>query len=97
MNLIKNAQYVCTDSFHGCAFSLIFERQLYAFYKTNHGSKMSVNDRLDTMLGWAGLKDRIITNPAEKRILPEIDYSIANINIEKEREMSIQYLKQSLR
>lgn len=97
VNLIKNAQYVCTDSFHGCAFSLIFERQLYAFYKTNPGSKMSVNDRLDTMLGWAGLKDRIITNPAEKRILPEIDYSIANINIEKEREMSIQYLKQSLR
>ena len=97
VNLIKNAQYVCSDSFHGCAFSLIFERQLYAFYKTNPGSKMSVNDRLDTMLGWAGLKDRIITNPAEKRILPEIDYSIANINIEKEREMSIQYLKQSLR
>ncbi len=97
VNLIKNAQYVCTDSFHGCAFSLIFEKQLYAFYKTNPGSKMSVNDRLDTMLGWAGLKDRIIANPSEKRILPEIDYSIINKNIEKEREMSMQYLKQSLR
>lgn len=97
VNLIKNAQYVCTDSFHGCAFSLIFEKQLYAFYKTNPGSKMSVNDRLDTMLGWAGLKERIIADPSVKRILPEIDYSIANNNIEKERELSMRYLKQSLR
>ena len=96
VNLIKNAQYVCTDSFHGCAFSLIFEKQLYAFYKTNPGSKMSVNDRLDTMLGWAGLKDRIIVNPLEKRILPQIDYSIVNNKIAKTREMSMQYLTQSL-
>lgn len=97
VNLIKNAQYVCTDSFHGCAFSLIFERQLYAFYKTNPGSKMSVNDRLDTMLGWAGLKDRIISNPTEKRILQQIDYQIVNENIEKVRRMSMQYLTESLK
>ena len=28
VRLISKAEYVCTDSFHGCAFSLIFQRQL---------------------------------------------------------------------
>lgn len=98
IHLISKASYVCTDSFHGCAFSLIFERELYAFYKTKPNTKMSVNDRLDTMLGWAGLSNRIIANPGgEKKLLEPIDYSVADKNIEKIRTMSMNYLKDSLR
>lgn len=96
VNLIKNASYVCTDSFHGCAFSLIFEKQLYAFYKTKQGSKMSVNDRLNTMLGWAGLSNRIIADPSIQKELPLIDYGVVNQNVDKMRNMSMQFLKNSI-
>lgn len=99
VSLIRGAQYVCTDSFHGCAFSLIFEKQFYAFYKSEQGSKMSVNSRLDSMLGWAGVNNRIIKSSSDinDRMLEPIDYHEVNKRIEEKKSMSILYLKESLK
>lgn len=99
VNLIKGAQYVCTDSFHGCAFSLIFEKQFYAFYKSAQGSKMSVNSRLDSMLGWAGVTNRIVKGPTKitDNIFTPLDYNIINKRIEEKRSMSMSFLKESLK
>ncbi len=100
VKLISKAQYVCTDSFHGCAFSLIFHRQLYAFYKSSQKSKMSVNSRLDSMLGWAGITDRIIKEPVsviDNKLLTPIDYDKVSKRLEEKREMSLKFLKESLK
>jgi len=98
VNLISHAKYVCTDSFHGCAFSLLFQKELFAFYKSSTNSKMSVNDRLDSMLGWAGVKNRIIKENVEitDSLLEPIDYEEVEKRIEEKREMSMQYLRKSL-
>ena len=99
VNLIRGAQYVCTDSFHGCAFSLIFEKQFFAFYKSVQGSKMSVNSRLDSMLGWAGVTNRIIKssiNISEDVIMP-IDYKAVNRRMQEKKAMSMIYLKEALK
>lgn len=98
VNLISKAQYVCTDSFHGCAFSLVFEKQFYAFYKSAQGSKMSVNSRLDSMLGWAGVTNRIIKGDIEltDSLLSPIDYKKVRKKLEDKRKMSITFLKNSL-
>ena len=97
VRLISKAAFICTDSFHGCAFSLIFERQFYAFYKSKPSSKMSVNSRLDSMLGWAGALDRIVKDDDYQIDLSnQIDYSIVDSNIDKMRAMSMDYLKESL-
>lgn len=98
VNLIRGASYVCTDSFHGCAFSLIFQKQFYAFYKSAHNSKMSVNSRLDTMLGWAGLTNRIIETPVEidENIISPIQYDEVCERIEEKRMMSLSFLSNSL-
>jgi len=98
VNLISHASFVCTDSFHGCAFSIIFGKQFYAFYKSKSGTKMSVNDRLDTMLGWASLNDRIISNFSDDKDLSMmIDYSMVDENVERIRAFSMQFIKDSLR
>lgn len=99
VNLISKAQYVCTDSFHGCAFSLIFEKQFFAFYKSAQGSKMSVNSRLDSMLGWAGVSHRIIKESVEitEELITPLDYREVGKRIEEKREMSLSFLKNSLR
>lgn len=98
VNLISKAQYMCTDSFHGCAFSLIFQKELFAFYKTSSKSKMSVNDRLDSMLGWAGVKGRIISEEVEitEALLKPIDYLEVGKRMEEKREMSMLFLRNSL-
>lgn len=98
VNLIDKAQYVCTDSFHGCAFSLIFQKQFYAFYKTEQGSKMSVNSRLDSMLGWAGVANRIIKGRVEisDKLLQPIQYKEVTKRLEEKREMSMSFLEKSL-
>lgn len=98
VNLIRGASFVCTDSFHGCAFSLIFQKQFYAFYKSAHNSKMSVNSRLDTMLGWAGLTNRIIETPVEidENIISPIQYDEVCKRIEEKRTMSLSFLRNSL-
>lgn len=98
VNLISHAKYVCTDSFHGCAFSLLFQKELFAFYKSSTNSKMSVNDRLDSMLGWAGVKNRIIKDDVEitDSLLEPIDYEDVEKRIEEKREMSMQFLRKSL-
>lgn len=100
VRLISKAEYVCTDSFHGCAFSMIFERQLYAFYKSSQNSKMSVNSRLDSMLGWAGITERIIKNPSvalNDTLLTPIDYEVVSKRLKEKREMSLQFLKAALK
>lgn len=98
VNLISKAQYICTDSFHGCAFSLIFHKELYAFYKTSKKSKMSVNSRIDSMLEWAGMKNRIITEDTAitESMLEPINYEEVGRRIEEKRALSLSFLKNSL-
>lgn len=51
--LVKNAQYVVTNSFHATVFSVIFEKQLCTFATLASGSRMM------DLLGTIGLDDRL--------------------------------------
>ena len=48
LNLIRNAEYVCTDSFHCSVFSILYKRQFFTFRRYNRNTKQSTNSRLDT-------------------------------------------------
>lgn len=54
--VIKNAEYVLTDSFHGTVFSILFHKNFYVFDRNEGGNSMG--SRLDTLLEKFGLKDR---------------------------------------
>ncbi|MBR1687531.1 MAG: polysaccharide pyruvyl transferase family protein [Prevotella sp.] len=60
VNLIRNAQYVCTDSFHCCVFSILNSTPFFAFRRWPDGSKFSANDRLYTLLKFTGLERRML-------------------------------------
>ena len=49
LNLIKNAEYICTDSYHGMIFSRIFSKKLYAFKRFNSNSINNQNSRIFTL------------------------------------------------
>lgn len=70
INLIRHANYVCTDSFHGSVFSIIYHKQFIAFNRYNSGSN-SRNSRLDTLFHNIGLSRRF-----EKDLVDEIDRQV---------------------
>lgn len=89
LQLIRNAQYVFTSSFHGLAFSLIFNKQFYVSFKKNPGRAFSLLEKM-------GLTDRIISPQAT--IIPEsktIGYSYVNEVLELEKKKSISFLNEN--
>ena len=74
VNLMKNAAFVVTDSFHGSVFSIIYQRQFCVFKRFNDQNKLSQNSRIYTLLSEYGLKDVLvedIDNYKVKEILPD--------------------------
>ena len=99
INLIENAEYVCTDSFHGTVFSILFNKKFFDFRRHNNKSKVSTNSRIDSLLDVAGIsKDRILTGneDIDKVLEYEIDYDKVNENIEKFRKDSQDWFLNSL-
>ena len=57
LSYFRDAAFVITDSFHGTAFSINFNKDFYAFGNADRG-----NSRFDSLLGAFGLEDRLIGN-----------------------------------
>ena len=76
LNLIKNADYVCMDSFHGTVFSVIFERQIAVFERFQKDSSESTNSRIYTLLNSLGLHSQLFEsiNGVQTFINNKIDY-----------------------
>jgi len=60
LDLIYNAEYVCTDSFHGMAFSINLNKNFFAFHKRKENEKGSDNSRITDLLRRLGLENRLI-------------------------------------
>lgn len=91
--LIKNARLVCTDSFHGTVFSIIFNKPYVLFERKSNMQNM--NSRFESLKEMIGLPERNYTNLEEKDIF-NLKYDVINKNIEKKKQESIEYLKDSL-
>ena len=98
VNLIRNAEYVCTDSFHCCVFSILNSTKFFAFRRWPDGSKFSANDRLYTLLKFTGLERRMLigTEEVNSCINDFIDFSIVLNYVAKRREKSMNYLTNAL-
>lgn len=98
VNLIRNAEYVCTDSFHCCVFSILNATKFFAFRRWPDGSKFSANDRLYTLLDFTGLSTRMLmgTEDVDKCIAEEIDFTKVLEKVAEKRAMSMEYLTNAL-
>lgn len=98
--LVRNAEFVCTDSFHATVFSLIFHRPFVVFQRENFaGGHANMNSRIESLLTIAEMKDRIvigrIENDAEE--LRKIDFEPFETNIKQMREFSLNWLDEAMR
>lgn len=98
LNLIRNAEYVCTDSFHCTVFSILFEKNFFTFRRYNRKTKQSTNSRLDTLFELTGIKNRLLTGNEEIEdcLKLETNYTEVHNMLKNVREKSYDYLKKSL-
>lgn len=93
VSLIAGADMVCTNSFHGTAFSLLLNKPFLVGQYTPFA-----DDRLATLLGTVGMADREVDPHAP--VLPEkltdCDFSYVNTQLEKLREESTQWLHNAI-
>lgn len=88
VGMFAEAEAVVTNSFHGIAFSLIFEKEFYA--EVSNAEKSA---RIIDILSLFGLSDRLLPNEKIKKI----DWEKVNLQLLKEQNKSISWLKNSLK
>ncbi len=95
LNLIRNAEFVCTDSFHGTVFSLINHKKFFVFRRYKKHSKVSTNSRLNSLLKIVNLSDRMLEGEesVEDLVEKEIDYEVVDQKLEEFREESKAFLR----
>ena len=98
--LVKNASYICTDSFHGTVFSINFGKPFLCFHRRGYDNPKSYASRLDNILNLLYLNDCLVT---EKLDVDKIDINAAkrkNTNTQKRldelRERSLKFLHEAL-
>ena len=100
INLIRNAEYVCTDSFHGTVFSLINNTKFFTFERySNKNSKVSTNSRIYSLLEIVELKERILsgTENVEDVLEYDINFDKVNKKLDEFRKESRTFLERSLK
>lgn len=89
LSLVKNAEFVVTNSYHGLIFSVQFEREFVVFTREQANTKIS--ELMDSL----GLSDRIFVT-GEEELKNKIDYNNVKENISDFKKQSWQYLETNL-
>lgn len=84
-----NAKYVVTNSFHGLAFSINFNKD---FFVDLLPPPSKVNSRLENLLDLTGLRGRLISAGADLNT-PAPDWAEVNAKLAAEKEKSLSYLR----
>lgn len=91
LDLIFYAEVVCTDSFHGIAFSVNFKKNFFAFMRFKNGSFNNQNSRILDLLNELDLTNRILGDIKEDDFF-KIDYSKVNEKLNTKRDISKGFL-----
>lgn len=99
LDILRNASAVCTDSFHGMAFSIIFEKQFVVFNRYSEDVRYSKNSRIDSLCSNLGLSDRRYsgTSDLKKKMESSIPYDLIREKLLAERSRTKHYLEAALK
>lgn len=97
LSLIKYADAVITDSFHGTVFSIIFEKSFYNLERFMNDDVNSMNSRLETLFDGIQIGDRkgyVLPEKIQEFTEQEI-INIQNYQIER-RKIGLSFLESAL-
>ena len=95
VDLIRNAEYVCTDSFHGSVFSILCHRKLVIFNRYSDNSSSSKNTRIDNLCNRLGISDRRFSGSIIKDANGETDFASIDKKLESLRQESRDYIEKA--
>lgn len=89
----NNADFIITDSFHACAFSIIFNKPFIVY-----GNKERGYTRFQSLLSLFGLESRLITSKEEALNIVNnpINWSQVNSKREQMKNISLSFLKHNI-
>lgn len=98
VSLIRNASYVCTDSFHGVAFSVNYNIPFSVFRRFKDNDPKNQNSRVFHLLKLLKLEKRLTDYQKKDAIEVEtvFDFNEANKQLELWRKDSAEYLADAL-
>ncbi|CDA84751.1 polysaccharide pyruvyl transferase family protein [Bacteroides congonensis] len=91
MNLLRNSQFVYTNSFHAVIFSLKFHKEFVAYY-----GDLVRSSRMISLITQFGLASRIVREPIEVDYTTSVDFSEIDLSISELRNKSMEFLSNSL-
>lgn len=99
LNILRGAKYMFTDSFHGCAFSMIMHKQFAIFNRYSDNSGASKNSRIDTVCGNLGLNSRRANANSDLSNMmgEQIDWNAVDEKAKVYKEKMREYLKEALK
>lgn len=95
VNLIRHAEYILTDSFHGSVFSILHHKKFMTFNRFTAGAN-SRNSRIDSLCILLGLSERRF-NGDVMDVEKDVDYVSVEEKLLKLREASLEYLATALK
>ena len=94
LNLIRGAEYIFTDSFHGSCFSILYHKRFLTFNRYARKSKVSKNTRIDSLMENAGIDRRFAGDI--RQVLDDIDYASVDSKLNGFVAFSKHYLHEAL-
>ena len=91
VGLMRNADMICTNSFHGTVFSIMLEKP-FIYFDTSRDTK----SRIKTLLSKMHLENRNNLK-IDKNDYFSVDFSFAKNQLEEERKKSAEFLKSVLK
>ncbi|MCC8123158.1 MAG: polysaccharide pyruvyl transferase family protein [Oscillospiraceae bacterium] len=95
LGLFQHADYVCTNSFHGAAFSLQFSRPFFTALSPKERSEPTYS-RIYSLLNQLGCTARILGLPETAAIDDPLDYEAVQRCLDQARADSLSYLRAAL-
>ena len=98
LSYIKYADFVITDSFHGTAFSLIFEKQFVCINEKQNSGKFKNDERITNILSELNINERYlrVDNIHSVKDLDNINYDIVTEKRKKLAKKSIDWLLKAI-
>lgn len=94
IQLIRDAEYIFTDSFHASVFSLLHNKRFFAFRRYNNDSIVSTNGRLYSLLSLVGLKEIMLqgNENIQEQLAKKINYTCVNNKLEELRQFTKEWI-----
>jgi len=96
LQLVRDAAFVCTDSFHGTVFSVLFRRPFFAFRRYDNRVEAATFSRMTSLLSRVGLLQRVMDDGRPRPREVGVDFTAPHRALGEWREKSTEFLRKAL-